>query len=516
MAELNVLLITVDQFRGDCLSLLGHPVVRTPNLDRLGREGLTFTHHYCCTAPCGPARTTMLTGLYPCNHRSISNGTPLDRRHTNLALEARRGGYTPMLFGYTDTSIDPRGLSADDPRLLSYEGLLDGFEVGIGYHHEVPEGWIEHLRRAGYEVPETPYDTYLPAGYTPSDAGQFPMQPARYRAEDSDSAWISDQIIKHLRQRQHGADPWFVHAVYLRPHPPLVAPAPYHAMYDPARMPRPPRSPERHEHLASHPYLANWFEVDENASHRVMGFEPGQLQDTDMRRMQAVYYGLVSEVDAQIGRLLDFLRASAQLDRTLVVFTSDHGELLGDHWLWGKGGFYDGSYHVPLIIRDPDHIGKPQVLSQHFSEAVDLMPTILHRLGIEPPQTCDGSSLWPLVEEQTPPNWRSATFWEFDFRSVDTGKAETVYGLLSDQCTLNVLRDHRYKYVHFTALPPLLFDLVADPHELQDLASRSEYLPVVAEYAQKLLSLRMLHADRTLTNYRLTPGGVARYRGPRS
>jgi len=126
VAELNILLITVDQLRGDCLSMLGHPVVRNPNLDRLGREGLTFTNHFCCSAPCGPARTTLLTGLYPCNHRSVTNGTPLDRRHTNLVLEARRAGYEPILFGYTDTAIEPRGLSADDPRLRSYEGVMDG------------------------------------------------------------------------------------------------------------------------------------------------------------------------------------------------------------------------------------------------------------------------------------------------------------------------------------------------------------------------------------------------------
>jgi len=405
----NVLLITVDQFRGDCLSMLGHPVVRTPNLDRLGREGLIFTNHFCCSAPCGPARTTLLTGLYPCNHRSVTNGTPLDRRHTNLALEARRAGYAPILFGYTDTSIDPRGLSADDPRLRSYEGVLDGFDVGLGYRDQVPEGWLDHLRAVGCELPDRPYDTYLPAGHDPSNAQEFPLLAARYRAEDSDNAWITGRVIDHLRRRD--GYPWFVHAVYLRPHPPLVAPAPYHTMYDPERMPTPPRGPSRQRDLSCHPYLASWFEIDENSSHRVMGFEPASLDDADMRRMQAVYYGLVSEVDAQIGRLLDYLRETGQLDRTLVVFTSDHGELLGDHWQWAKGGFYDGSYHVPLIIRDPRYLGQPRIVSQPFTESIDLMPTILQRLGIEPPETCDGRSLWPLTEGNTPDDWRPYTFW---------------------------------------------------------------------------------------------------------
>jgi len=190
--------------------------------------------------------------------------------------------------------------------------------------------------------------------------------------------------------------------------------------------------------------------------------------------------------------------------------------LLGDHWLWAKGGFCDGSYHVPLIIRDPRRLGEPRILSRHLTESVDLMPTILEWLGAELPETCDGRPLWSLVEGNAPADWRPFTFWEFDFRSVDCGRAEAALGLRPDQCTLNVIRDSYYKYVHFTALPPLLFDLVADPHELRDVAHRPEYLPVVAEYARKLLSHRMLHADRTLSNYRLTPQGVAHYRGPRS
>jgi len=512
--ELNVLLITTDQFRGDCLSLLGHPLVRTPHLDRLGREGLVFTRHYSCSAPCGPARTTLLTGLYPCNHRSVTNGTPLDRRHTNLALEVRRAGYAPVLFGYTDTSTDPRGLPLDDPRLLSYEGLMDGFEVALGYQDQVPEGWINHLRGHGYEVPRVPCQAYLPAGYDPAAAREFPLQPALYRAEHSDSAWISDRIIDYLQA--HGGETWFLHAVYLRPHPPLVAPAPYHTLYDPVRMPCPPRGSDRGTDLAHHPYLAHWFEIDENTSHQAMGLDLATLRDSDRRRMQAIYYGLVSEVDAQIGRVLDHLRGTGELDRTLVVFTSDHGELLGDHWLWGKGGFYDGSYHVPLIIRDPRHLDAPRILTQHFSESVDLMPTLLERVGLEVPETCDGRSLWPLIEGPAPRQWRAQTFWEFDFRSVDSDKSETALDLRPDQCSLNVIRDRRYKYVHFTALPPLLFDLEADPLELHDVAAQPRYLGVLSEYAGKLLSQRMLHADRTLTNYRLTPRGLKHYHGPRS
>jgi arylsulfatase A-like enzyme len=123
----NVLLVTLDQFRGDCLSAAGHPVVRTPNLDRLASEGVRLARHYSQSSPCSPGRACLYTGTYQLNNRVVANGTPLDARFDNLALAARRAGYTPTLFGYTDQSVDPREASGpDDPRLSSYEGVLPG------------------------------------------------------------------------------------------------------------------------------------------------------------------------------------------------------------------------------------------------------------------------------------------------------------------------------------------------------------------------------------------------------
>ena len=128
-AKRKVLFISADQWRAECLSILGHPVVQTPNIDALARDSVLFREHYAQATPCGPARTSMLTGLYLMNHRSGRNGTPLDARHTNLALEARRAGYDPTLFGYTDTSADPRGRDPNDPALTTYEGPMPGFTV---------------------------------------------------------------------------------------------------------------------------------------------------------------------------------------------------------------------------------------------------------------------------------------------------------------------------------------------------------------------------------------------------
>jgi len=127
----NVLFITLDQWRGDCLSALGHPVVETPTLDALARRGVLFANHWANAAPCGPSRACLYTGTYQHRNRSLLNGTPLDARFTNVALLAREAGYDPVLFGYTDSSVDPRTVPAGDPRLFSYEGVLPGFRAVI-------------------------------------------------------------------------------------------------------------------------------------------------------------------------------------------------------------------------------------------------------------------------------------------------------------------------------------------------------------------------------------------------
>ena len=130
--SLNVLLITLDQFRADCLSVAGHPLVKTPNLDRLAQQGVRLTKHYSQCAPCSPGRASLYTGMYQMNHRVVANGTPLDRSFDNVALLAQRAGYSPALFGYTDQAIDPRDARGpDDWRLNSFEGVLPGFDCKL-------------------------------------------------------------------------------------------------------------------------------------------------------------------------------------------------------------------------------------------------------------------------------------------------------------------------------------------------------------------------------------------------
>ena len=130
MTKTNVLFVTLDQWRADHLAATGNPTIQTPTMDALCADGVTFRNHFTCIAPCGPSRTTFLTGMYPSNHRSIRNGTPLNHSLTNLAFEARTAGYDPTLWGYTDTTPDPRVLGEDHEAFLTYEGVMPGFSVG--------------------------------------------------------------------------------------------------------------------------------------------------------------------------------------------------------------------------------------------------------------------------------------------------------------------------------------------------------------------------------------------------
>jgi arylsulfatase A-like enzyme len=512
----KVLFISADQWRWECLSALGHKVVRTPNLDALAADGVLFRNHFAQACPCGPARASMLTGLYLMNHRSGRNGTPLDARFTNLALEARKAGYDPTLFGYTDTSPDPRGRDPRDPALTTYEGVMPGFSVGLQLpNHMAP--WIADLSAKGYDIPGGRRDVYKAKPNYPGAAerGQG-FAPPVFTAEDSETAFMTDQVLRYLSVRQDS--PWFVHLAYLRPHPPLIAPEPYNTLYDPAAVALPIRAASPDEEGRIHPYLAHRMirqtEVGLYTDHPV---NMQALGERDLRQLRATYYGLITQVDEAIGRLVAYLKATGEYETTLIVFTVDHGEMLGDHWIFGKEGFHDATYHIPLIICDPRREadrGRGRVVEE-FTEAVDIMPTILAWLGHEAPLGCDGESLLPFLVGDSPAGWRREARWEYDFRDIPDQVSERALDLTSDQCCLAVIRDHDWKYVHFPALPPLLFDLRHDPDEFVNLADDPGYREVALLYARKMLSWRMTHAERTLTRLHLTEKGVTERRGPR-
>lgn len=510
----NILLITCDQWRGDCLSAAGHKVVRTPNADALAAEGVLFRKHYGGAAPCSPACACLYTGLYQMNNRVCRNGTPLDARHGNIALWARALGYDPTLFGYTDTAHDPRTLAPGDPQLKSYEGVLPGFTVRqLLPEHQRP--WLSWLKARGVNAGAGSPDIHRPPGEILENDGEISNAPPIYSKDETPSAFLAGEFIRWLGEQEHEA-PWFAHLSFISPHPPFIVPAPYNTMYDPAVGPAFDRAESWQAEAASHPYLA--YELDRQERSKFRPGSEGKVRDwsdDSFRRIRALYYGMISEVDAQLGHVWQAVKAADAWDDTVIVLTSDHAEMMGDHFMLGKGGFLDGSFHIPLIIRDPRRRKAAGSSVDRFTEAVDLAPTLLELTGLELTGDevlphLDGRSLAPFLDATEPDDWRDAAHWEFDFRSIADSDAERYFGIGPRQCNLAVIRTPKFKYVNFGGgLPPLLFDLEKDAGELANVADDPAYLPVQLELAERLLAWRAEHLDQSLALAELTDNGVA-------
>ncbi|MDJ0629653.1 MAG: sulfatase-like hydrolase/transferase [Rhodobacter sp.] len=490
----KVLFVVIDQIRADLLfgRLADH--IELPNLRRLMDEAVSFTNHVSVANPCGPSRTSMLTGRYAMNHRSVRNGAPLAHDTPNLARELRKGGYHPLLFGYTDTTRDPRRHPPKDPLLATYETEMPGFEVVTEMRMEENRAWLAYLHSKGYRLPQS-QEIWVPAG-------DRIAAPAFYRAEDSDTAFLTDCCLNALAVRRDQR--WCAHLTYLRPHPPFVAPAPYNEMYDPAGLPLPHRPFSREEEAASHPYFGPLLEKD-HARQTVIGF-PDLGDDIDtVQQLRALYFGLATEVDHHLGRILDWLKHSGQWDDTLVIVCGDHGEMLGDRHCWGKRAPFAEAYHVPLIVRMPG--GRQGLRVSAPTESVDLLPTILQAVGLEIPHFADGASLIPFLQGEEPEGWRDASYSELDFGNpVVPTLWQSKLGLSVEEANLAILREGAWTLVHFNGgLPPLLLsdtDRQAADHS-KDPANSATLLRLT----RRLLDHRMRHADRGLSDWMITPEG---------
>lgn len=486
----NVLFITLDQCAASVLDgpLAAH--VPTPNIDRLAASGTRFENHFTVTVPCGPARASLLTGLYAMNHRAIRNGTPLARHHATVATEARKAGYEPLLFGYTDVAPDPEGMDPEDPDLHVYEGVAPGFREVVEMQMEAGREWPAHLRARGYDV-HLRADGW-PSYYVPGGNGG-PRDPAIFAAEDSDTAYLTDRTLVAMDLRRDFG-PWFAHLAYIRPHPPLVAPAPWNRLVDPATLPVPERG------APDHPFVAAWHARPTNRSlyHGHDGDNLG-LSDAMTRDLTAVYLGLLAEVDHHLGRILDWLDRTGQADHTLVVLTADHGEMLGAKRMWGKETVFDPAFHVPLILRVPGTTGDRRVTE--ITESTDVTPTILDWIGRKAPPAMDGRSLLAFTRGDPPQGWRDAAFAEADFgHPKEPTRFMEHLSLTEHQATAAILREHRWRYVHFGGgLPPMLFDLAADPHETTDLARDPACAAEVSRLRAKLIDRMTERRDRRLT-----------------
>lgn len=479
MRRPNVLLITLDQFRADALSCAGHPVVKTPNLDRLAADGVRLANHYAQAAPCSPGRAALYTGTYQMQNRVVANGTPLDDRFDNVARVARRAGYVPTLWGYTDQGIDPRLVhDPRDPRLSTYEGVLPGFEVAVQLPTDCP-AWLEWLA--------TEHDVHF-------DGGIPALQSEPDRHEDlSQTAFMTDHLLAWIERQD---EPWFAHASYLRPHPPYAAAGKYSTMYDPDQ-------------------CGGWIEADDldrlTGLHRLLLQHPWVTAPTDpveLRHLRSQYFGMVTEVDHHLGRLRAALEANGSWDDTVVVVTADHGEQLGDQGLLQKCGYFDSSYHIIGIVRDPRHTGGNGTIVHRFTENVDILPTLCEAMGVDIPAQCDGYPLTPFLRGEEPPSWRDAAYYEWDWRDqlIEALGDGRPWDRRLDESHLAVRRTSGRAFVHFANDAWKCFDLEADPTWRTEITDPA----VVLAEATQMLTWRGNHLDRTLTGMLLQDGGIGR------
>jgi len=480
----NVVFITVDQWRGDLASGQGG-WLPTPNLDALAAEATSFAAHYCQAYPCGPARASLLTGLYAHKHRSIQNGTPLDARHRTLFQAARAAGYAPTLFGYTDTTPDPRLLAAADPARGRYEGVAPGLDVGC-LLDEAARPWIAHLMAKGIHIPE-PWkgrdQVFKLKGFG---------EPAAFEAEDSETAFLTDRFLAHLATQ--GSEPFFAHISYIAPHPPFAAARHWLDAIDPRSIPM-PKAPYTAgpEHPLLEAYRAT---LDLKSFAPNISGSPHTASPEVIRTIRHAYAALALEVDHHIGRIVGALKAKGVWDDTIFILSGDHGEQLFDHGLLGKLAWFDASAHIPLMIRVPGHAGGRIV--REFTEAIDIFPTLVELLALEGDVNLDGRSLTPFLSG-TPAEWRDAVHWSHDFRNLRDRTYERHLGIPSSLANLHVVRTAEFKYVHFQTLPPLLYHLGEVPNETTDRSNDPTMLRYLAEGIVRLLNHRLRHENEELS-----------------
>ena len=468
----NVLFIMCDQLRADYLACYGHPGIRTPHIDALARRGLRFTQAYVQGSVCGASRMSTYTGRYVSSHGSIWNFVPLSVGQKTLGDHLRPHGVRCAVVGKTHVEPDIEGaqrLGLDTgagPARLAMEG---GFEPYARDDGIWPPGfkvqdnaYCDWLRARGYGG-DNPWLDHANSGRGPSGeilSGwqmRWADRPAAIEERHSETPYTTDRAIDFLREA--GDTPWVLHLSYIKPHWPYVAPAPYHAMYTAADvLPAVRGAAERED---PHPVAAGFQRTTPGRSFSTEGVREAVIP---------VYMGLISQVDDHLGRLFDYLDKSGLACDTLVVFTSDHGDYLGDHWLGEKELFHDTVVRVPLIVADPRQAADATrgTACDELVEAIDLVPTMLDALGLpQPAEWLEGCSLLPLMHAAPGAAGKDMVVCENSYAFRD--EVRLPLGRPVEGCHMTMLRTARWKFIDYDGLPPQLFDMHADPQELHDL-----------------------------------------------
>jgi arylsulfatase len=412
----NLLLVTFDQLRCDSLACTGNPVIATPTIDALAAKGVLFTGNFCQAPQCVPSRMSIHTGRYPHTHRTLVNSYRISDDEPTLARILGAAGYRTVVTG--ERPFAPRNQMAGFERRLDAEPGKDHGSL-LARH-----GW------AGANIP--PEHAAKIAEFKRVHDTRYQASAVPWPEELDESKHFSDLAADFLSEKSER--PYFLHVTYRRPHHPFDPPAPYDTMYAGARFPETKKKAGE---------MANKPAGQLRATKSLAGFDPSAISLADMNLIKAFYYGMITLTDKHLGRVLE----KVNMNDTLVVFTADHGEMLGDHGLLLKGSYmYDQVNHTPLIFAG---LGIPPGRRvSALTESVDIAPTIAEMLGFKLPYA-QGKSLRPLFHNS---NARHKTAVHAEFP------------------TLKMVRTDTHKLVHYPgAAHGELYDLTRDPNEFDNL-----------------------------------------------
>lgn len=484
----NILLITTDQQRFDHLGLKGVGGIATPNLDRLGREGIHFDRAYTASPVCTPARVSLLTGRYPSSHGAYSIGVTADPfPFPTLPAVLAEHGYDTALFGKPHfvsrmhEAAHIAGRSDPTPEFFrNHRGPYLGFQtVAAALHHTI-NGVPDCHYRAWLEEQGVDYAQWFPdvnGRHDHAAVGAWNI-PVPYH----DSTWITNTTLEFLRERAASGRPWFCWSSYNDPHEPFVCPEPWYSSVDASKMRLLPghRTGEFND---KPPFYEQAFQSDMPVEFRdgdrqipvPCAFRRADLAGKERDAMQATL-GMVAMLDHEVGRLLSLLESNPRLANTLVVFTTDHGEIHGHHGVWHKGLYpYEDCQRIPMLAWGPG-IVKRRGTMQALVNLVDLPRTFLDLAGIGPVQGIQGESLMPLL--------RGEKDSVQDETLVELQATRAVYQqtFITAQHKLIVYRDQPYGE---------LYDLAADPDQYVNLWSDPAHAALRAELLHRFVQFNM-------------------------
>ena len=358
----NILWFCTDQQRFDTIGALGNPHVKTPVIDRLVESGTAFTHAYCQSPICTPSRASIMSGMYPSRVHNTRNGNDTFPAGTPLISKLiSDAGYDCGLIGKFHLQSSGH---RSEPRIED-----DGFSY-----------WkFSHAPRNDWPREEHDY-----ADWVHEKGGNLDDYADSIPSEFHQTTWATDRAVEFIERERGGDEPWMLNVNIYDPHPPFIPPKNYQEKFSPGDMPGP------------------YFEESDLALQKLLEGADFQTkakrpEKIEAREAQAKYYAMIAQIDDQLGRLLAFLDESGQRKNTVVIFTSDHGETLGDHGLMFKGcRFYEGLVRVPLIFSLPEKFGSG-VKCDQLVELLDLSATLLDMAGVSPPETHQGKSLLPIL-----------------------------------------------------------------------------------------------------------------------